>query len=264
MTHSLTVIDYARPPLEGSVIFVTGAGNGLGRAIARQCGRAGAKVVAFARSENLTETISLCEEDGSTILGIRGDVTSADDLENAVSLTLSHFSRLDSMIHNATSSDSSKVGTVETIGGPGFDDQIAVSLRGGFLCAKASYAALVESKGSYLVMTSPAAMEGSLSLPTYGAVKGGLRAMAKSLALEWGPIGVRVNSLSPLGVSPALANAYRENPELEGRMKAVTPLGWIGDADQDIAPVVVFLCSKGARYITGQTIVVDGGRYTAL
>lgn len=257
-------IDYHRPPLEGRVVVVTGAGNGLGRAIARQCGRAGASVVAFARSANLDETVSILEADGSVVEGFRGDVTKATDVARSVEIALAHFGRLDSMIHNATSADSSKVGTVETMGGAGFDDQIAVSVRAGFLCAKASFEALQATKGTYLVMTSPAAMEGSLSLPTYAAVKGALRAFAKSLAVEWGPAGIRVNSLSPLGVSPALANAYLENPELEGRMQAVTPLGWIGDADLDIAPVVVFLCSSAARYITGQTIVVDGGRYTTL
>ena len=113
-------------------------------------------------------------------------------------------------------------------------------------------------------MTSPAAMEGSVTLPAYAAAKGAVRGLAKSLALEWGPLGVGVVCLSPLANTPALARAYVENPGLEERLAQVVPLGRVGDSDTDIAPVVVFLLGEGARYITGQTIVVDGGRFTAL
>jgi 3-oxoacyl-[acyl-carrier protein] reductase len=113
-------------------------------------------------------------------------------------------------------------------------------------------------------MTSPAALEGSVALPAYGAVKGALRGLAKSLAVEWGPLGITVNCLSPLAQTPALDNAYRQNPALEPRLRQVVPLGRVGDPERDIAPVVVFLLGAGARYITGQTIVVDGGRFTGL
>jgi NAD(P)-dependent dehydrogenase (short-subunit alcohol dehydrogenase family) len=88
--------------------------------------------------------------------------------------------------------------------------------------------------------------------------------MVKSLAVEWGPLGVTAVTVSPLAQTPALDQAYRENPDLEPRLRAVVPVGWIGDPVVDIAPVVAFLLGDGARYISGQTIVVDGGRYTGL
>jgi NAD(P)-dependent dehydrogenase (short-subunit alcohol dehydrogenase family) len=113
-------------------------------------------------------------------------------------------------------------------------------------------------------MTSPAGLEGSVALPAYAAVKGALRGLLKSLAVEWGPLGVNVVGLSPLARTPALDKAYLENPALASRLRDVVPVGRIGDSVSDIAPVVVFLLGDGARYISGQTIVVDGGRFTGL
>ena len=113
-------------------------------------------------------------------------------------------------------------------------------------------------------MTSPAAMEGSSTLPAYGTVKGALRGFAKSLALEEGPNGVNVTAISPLAVTPALHRAFKSNPNLEARLEQLVPLGWVGDPLLDIAPVVAFLLGDGARYINGQTVVVDGGRFTGL
>ena len=88
--------------------------------------------------------------------------------------------------------------------------------------------------------------------------------MVKSLAVEWGPLGVTVVAVSPLARTPALDKAYAENPTLGERLRQVVPAGRIGDPESDIAPVVVFLLGDGARYISGQTIVVDGGRFTGL
>ena len=113
-------------------------------------------------------------------------------------------------------------------------------------------------------MTSPAGIEGSAARPAYSAVKGAVRGLVKSLALEWGPHGITVVGVSPLAVTPAMASAYQAEPALEERLNALVPLGRVGDPATDIAPVVRFLLEDGSRYITGQTIVVDGGRFTTL
>jgi 3-oxoacyl-[acyl-carrier protein] reductase len=101
-------------------------------------------------------------------------------------------------------------------------------------------------------------------LPAYAAVKGAMRGFAKSLAVEWGPLGIGVTVLSPLALTPALENAYKENPELEPRLRKLVPLGRVGDPLTDIAPVITFLVGDASRYVTGQTIIVDGGRFTTL
>jgi NAD(P)-dependent dehydrogenase (short-subunit alcohol dehydrogenase family) len=156
------------------------------------------------------------------------------------------------------------VGTIGDIDGAAWDDHVAVSLRGAYHCARSGLPHLRRGRGRFIVMTSPAGLEGSVALPAYAAVKGALRGLVKSLAVEWGPLGVNVVGVSPLAHTPALDKAYLENPGLEARLGDVVPLGRIGDPESDIAPVIVFLLGDGARYISGQTVVVDGGRFTGL
>ena len=100
--------------------------------------------------------------------------------------------------------------------------------------------------------------------PLYGVVKGALRGFAKSLAREWAPLGHTVTAVSPLAATEALDQAFINDPTLRDRLTAKVPLGWFGDPLEDIAPPVLFLLSDAARYVTGQTLVVDGGRFMNL
>jgi 3-oxoacyl-[acyl-carrier protein] reductase len=250
--------------LAGKVVVVTGGGAGIGRAICVGCADAGAAVVVASPRENGDETARLVRDRGGRAAWVAADVTDAAQVGAAVDRAVSEFGGLDAMVHNATSRLSSKVGTIDDLDDDVWADHVAVSIRGAFNCAQAALPALRERAGRLVVMTSPAAMEGSVTLPAYGAVKGALRGFAKALAIEWGPLGVTVAAVSPLAVTPAMANAYKENPELEPRLRRLVPLGRVGDPELDIAPVVTFLAGDGSRYITGQTIVVDGGRYTTL
>jgi 3-oxoacyl-[acyl-carrier protein] reductase len=251
-------------PLEGRAVLVTGGGAGIGRAISLACAAAGAGVVVAGPGDNAADTVDLVGQWGGRAVFARTDVRDALQVGAAVQMAVDRFGRLDAVVHNATSRRSSEVVPIDAIDDDEWDDHVAVSLRGAYLCARFALPHLTRRGGRLVLMTSPAAMEGSAALPAYGAVKGAVRGMAKSLAVEWGPLGVGVICLSPLARTPALERAYGENPELESRLAQVVPLGRVGDPDTDIAPVVVFLLGDGGRYITGQTIVVDGGRFTAL
>ena len=250
--------------LSGRVILVTGGGAGIGRALCLACADAGADVVVAAPGANGEETAALVTATGGSAAYVPADVTSLADVQRAVDVAVSRFGGLDGVVHNATSRYSSVVMPLAELTSDVFDDHLAVSVGGAFNCAKAALPHLRKRRGRLVLMTSPAAMEGSSTLPAYGVVKGSMRGLAKALALEEGPHGVNVTVVSPLAVTPAMANAYRSNPDLEGRLKKLVPLGWVGDPLLDIAPVVTFLLGEDSRYVTGQTLVVDGGRFTGL
>ncbi len=251
-------------PLRDRVVLVTGGGAGIGRASALACAAAGAAVVVAGPGDNGAETARLAAAQGGRAVFARTDVAVAEQVEAAVHMAVSRFGGLDAVVHNATSRRSSEVVAIDAIDDDGWDEHVSVSLRGAYHCARFALPHLELRRGRLLLMTSPAAMEGSSALPAYAAVKGAVRGLAKSLAVEWGPLGVGVVCVSPLAHTAALERAYRANPQLEERLTRVVPLGRVGDPDTDIAPVVVFLLGEGARYITGQTVVVDGGRFTTL
>jgi NAD(P)-dependent dehydrogenase (short-subunit alcohol dehydrogenase family) len=251
-------------PLDGRTVVITGAGGGVGRGIALACGAAGARVVIGSPRDNGNETAGEIIRRGGQSEWVACDVTRRDMVDAMVQRAVDRFGGLDVMIHNATSRRSSEPVALIDLSAGLFEEHAAVSLRGAYYCAQASLRWLQHSRGRFIVMTSPAGMEGSLMLPAYGLVKAGLRGFAKSLALEWAPFGINVTLVSPLAVTPALDRAYRDDPSLEGRLAQRVPLGRIGDAETDIGPAVVFLAGDGARYITGQTLVVDGGRFMLL
>jgi NAD(P)-dependent dehydrogenase (short-subunit alcohol dehydrogenase family) len=250
--------------LTGRSVLVTGAGAGVGRGIALACAAAGADVVVASPRENGAETAEQIVDRGGTAGWARCDVTSQSDVERAVARAVERSGRLDVMIHNATSRHSSEPARLENVSIELWQDHVAVSVTGAYHCAQAALPALRDRSGCMILMTSPAGMEGSLMLPAYGVVKASLRGFAKSLAREWGPLGVNVNLVSPLAQTPAMVNAIKEDPTLADRLARRVPMGYVGDTETDIAPAVVFLASDAARYITGQTLVVDGGRFLNL
>ena len=253
----------AERTLVGKVVLVTGGGAGIGRAICIACAEAGANVVVVAPGGNGPETARLADAI-SPAIAVTADVTVAADVQRAVEAAVTRFGRLDAIVHNATSRHSSGVESIDDISDATWDDHVAVSLRGAYHCAVAGLEALRRTHGRFVVMTSPAGIEGSAARPSYSAAKGAIRGFVKSLALEWGPYDVTVVAVSPLAMTPAMEHAYRADPGLEDRLNQLVPLGRMGDPATDIAPVVRFLLEDGSRYITGQTIVVDGGRFTAL
>jgi NAD(P)-dependent dehydrogenase (short-subunit alcohol dehydrogenase family) len=243
--------------LDGRTVLVTGGGAGIGRAVAIGAAKAGAKVIVAAPHDNGAETVELA---GPAAEWVRCDVTVSADVEAA-------FARADvvhGVVHNATSHLSNVPAVLTDVTADEWREHADVSLLGAYHCAREALPRLPAGGGRFVVMTSPAGMEGSPMNPLYGVVKGGLRGFAKSLAREWAPLGHTVTAVSPLAATGALTEAFRNDPSLERRLTAKVPLGWFGDPERDIAPPVLFLLSDAARYITGQTLVVDGGRFMNL
>jgi 3-oxoacyl-[acyl-carrier protein] reductase len=260
----VTAVDVVPKPLQDKVIMVTGGGGGLGRAISLACADAGATVVIAAPGDNGAETARLIADAGGSGSWVRTDVTSESDVTDAVEQMIATYGGLFAVVHNATSRHSSEAVPLSQLPLDDWADHIAVSLDGAHHLARAAHRHLADSRGRFVLMTSPAGMEGSTALPAYAGVKGAIRGFAKSLALEWGPLGITVNCVSPLAMTPALDVAYARNPVLESRLRDSIPLRRIGDPRTDVAPTIVFLLGEGGSYVTGQTFVVDGGRFTTL
>lgn len=248
--------------LDGRTAIVTGAGAGVGRGIAMALAAAGAHVIVASRSDTgvAAEITTL----GHRATWTRCDVTAPDDLVAAVGEALTSCGRLDAVVHNATSTRSSQPHRLVDVDRQLFDDHYSVSVGGARNCAAAAFDALKVHGGTFLVFTSPAGIEGSATLPLYATMKGALRGFAKSLAREWAAHAITVNVVSPLAYSPAMAAAIEADPAMEQRLSRRVPLGRIGDPERDIGSAIAFLVGPSARYITGQTLGVDGGHFMNL
>ena len=244
------------------VVLVTGANRGVGYGLVRAFASSGWDVVVTARQASSAEQVA--DELGGGTVGVACDVTVPGSVEAAVASALSSFGRLDAFVHNGVSTRSSEVLDLATAGLDVWEDHASVSIRGAWRCARAAYEPLRASgRGALLLMTSPAGIAGSPNNAFYGAVKGAQRAFVRSLAREWGPLRIRVNALAPLAMTPALENAMREDPTMEARLTRNVALRRFGDPELDIGPPAVFLCGEAARYVTGQNLIVSGGRLTS-
>jgi 3-oxoacyl-[acyl-carrier protein] reductase len=250
--------------LDGQVALITGAGQGVGEGMARAMAAAGAAVVVATRREETGEPVAASiRSAGGRATFTRCDVTSRVDIDTAVAHATSEHGGLDVMVHNAVSS-AGPPRPVQELEDQLIGTQIATSVTATFHCAQAALPHLVRRPGTMILLTSPAGIEGSSNLPVYATVKAAQRGILKSLAREWGPLGVRVNAIAPVARTPALERAMVADPELEHRLVARTPTGRMGDPTDDIGPVAVFLASALARHVTGQTVVVDGGGFMGL
>lgn len=254
--------DARHPTLAGRVVLVTGAGQGVGADVATYCGLVGARVIVTARKPDAAAAVARGINDaGGDAIAIRCDVTSRDDIDHAIAETLERCGELHGVVHNAISSYSSRPAAFQDVTDENWDDQVAVALRAAFHLAQASFAHLLAAGGSFVFMLSTAGMEGSPPVPAYSTIKGAQRALMKSLAREWGPHGIRVNGVAPIAVTPAIAAFLSREPVAAERLAKRAALERLGDGVWDIGPPTAFLLGSDARFVTGQTLVVNGGSF---
>ncbi len=250
--------------LDGKVAIVTGAGQGVGMGIAVAMADHGAAVVIAARRVETGDPVAARIRDaGGRAVCVRCDVASRADVDRAVAAAVTEFGGLDCMVHNALA-PTGPPSELQDVGADVIDGMMSTAVKATFSCAQAALPQLRERRGNYIVISSAAGVEGSPYVPVYSLVKAAQRGFAKALAREWGPLGVRVNSIGPVAMTPAMETMYERNPILEERLVGRTPLGHVGDPVRDIGPVAVFLASDLARFVTGQTIMVDGGGFLGL
>ncbi len=247
----------------GTVAAVTGAGSGIGRGIAVALAGAGARlVVNDVVEEGLDETLRLVRGAGSDGIASVGDVRARADVQRLVDAAVETFGGLDVMVANAA------VGLyadLEVMTEEEIDRVLDVNLKGALMCAQLAIPALrARGGGSIVFVSSVQAYETLRGCVVYGAAKAGLVAAARALAVEVGEYGIRVN-----GIAPGTIDTPMLQRDLEGmntadadgfldRVRGANALGRIGTAEE-VAEVVVFLVSDAARYVTGTTVVADGG-----
>jgi NAD(P)-dependent dehydrogenase (short-subunit alcohol dehydrogenase family) len=245
--------------LGGYSVLVTGASEGIGRGIALAAAGAGAGVIVTALDAESAETVAHeIRVAGGRALSSACDVTLRADIEAAVGMAHSEYGRLDAIVHNANMTGA-RARTVQEIADEDWEPPLWVGLRPIFHSAQAALPALIESCGCMIVLTSQSGIDGTAILPAYSSVKGAQRALVKSLAREWGPLGVRVNAIAPSAMTPAQEAYLQREPHMRAYLIARSPLRRMGEAVSDIGCAAAFLIGPDSRFVSGQTLVVNGG-----
>jgi 2,5-dichloro-2,5-cyclohexadiene-1,4-diol dehydrogenase 1 len=245
--------------LENKTGIVTGAGQGIGRAIAMSYAREGAQVVVADFNEEMgRETVRLIEETGGIATFSYGDVSKEDSVRAMVDFAVATYGRLDIACNSAALSRGS--GPIHEYERSVFDQTIEMCLTNTWLCMKYEIAAMLDNGGGAIVnISSNSSLRGQAFNTAYAAAKGGVNILTKSSAAEYGARGIRINAVSP-GVirTPGVEKYFEEQPKLAEGLKKAAVMNRLGEP-AEIAEAVTFLSSDRASFITGQILSVDGG-----
>jgi 3-oxoacyl-[acyl-carrier protein] reductase len=243
--------------LDGKAAIVTGAGRGIGRAVSLLFAAEGAKVAVVSRTAStVAEVVSAIEAAGGTALGIICDVTDKAQIDDAVSRTAAAFGGVDILVNNAHDTRDLQVSFVET------SDEMLEQHHAYFMATvrfmRACFAHLKERRGKVINLGSVVGVIGGHKMLAYGAAKEAIRQATRVAAREWGRYGINVNAVCPTAETEGLADAIRNEPAVAAFVKSI-PLRRAGDPAEDIAPIFLFLASSASNYLTGHTLMADGG-----
>ncbi|OLO40465.1 hypothetical protein BTR23_08255 [Alkalihalophilus pseudofirmus] len=248
--------------LSGKTAIITGAGRGIGRSIALGLADAGSQVVICSRTtEELEEVAEEIKRKNREVEIVPCDITIPSDIDRVVERAKERFGKIDILINNAgiTVKKPAEEYTVDD-----WNKIIAVNLTGVFLFAqKVGIEMLAQQQGTIINISSIASKTAITNSIAYGASKGGVNMITKTLASEWATRGVRVNGIAPAYIeTPLVKNIKDTKPEFVENIEQRTPMNRLGKPDE-IVGAAVFLSSEASSYMTGETIFVDGG-WTAI
>lgn len=244
--------------LTGKVAVVTGGSKGIGRAICERMAEHGARVVVASRKlDKCQEVVRVIEGRGGEALAVACNISAKDQLEHLVAETRKAYGAIDVLVCNAAVNPF--FGASQDIPDSAFEKILDCNVRSNHWLCQMTIPEMAERGGGVVILVSSiGGLKGSGNLGAYAISKAADMQMARNLAVEWGPKNVRVNCIAPGLVRTDFARALWENPETYEKAISSYPLRRIGEPDE-IAGAAVMLASKAGSFITGQSIVIDGG-----
>ncbi|MBJ9991021.1 SDR family NAD(P)-dependent oxidoreductase [Paenibacillus sp. S28] len=242
--------------LQGKVGIITGSASGIGKGMALAMAKEGAHIAIVDVNEAKgKETLAEINQYTEGMLFIK-DISKQESAHEIVADVVKRFGKLDILVNNAhVSRQAPFMETTQEL----FDLSFETGFYPTVHFMQAAYPELKKTKGKVINFASGAGIDGQVTQTSYAAAKEAIRGVSRVAANEWGPDGINVNLISPIALTPGVEQ-WRENaPELYEAMLNKIPLRRLGDPEQDIGRVAVFLASSDADYITGQTFMVDGG-----
>lgn len=240
--------------LSGKTALITGAGNGIGREIARRFAAEGARVVSLdTDATGNARTAALIRDAGGRCDTVEGDVSVAADVERAFRTAVP----VDILVNNAAiwSGD----GLLHEVAEADWDRILAVCLKGIYLCSREALRGMIERRNGVILHISSVNALAGLHLAAYTAAKGGILSLTRLMALQYAPFGIRVNAICPGTImTESSRQYYGQHPEQEAELRALYPARKFGAPD-DVAECALFLASQQAAFINGAVLVVDGG-----
>jgi NAD(P)-dependent dehydrogenase (short-subunit alcohol dehydrogenase family) len=240
--------------LTGKVAIVTGSTRGIGRAIAEAFAQAGARVVISSEDPNDVAVVD-CSfvERGLKAFGVACDVTDDAALAVLVDSTVAEYGGLDILVCNAGITGDPGNGSLAD-----FDQVMAINLRSQIALTNIAMPHIAVRQGSVILIASIGGLRGNASINAYAYAKAGVAQLARNLAVQWGPKGVRANAISPGLIRTDIAKNVVGNPEFMERHMQMTPLRRLGEVEE-VAGAALFLASRAGGFVNGHNLVVDGG-----
>lgn len=244
--------------LSGKVAVITGSSRGIGRSIAENMARAGARVVISSRKQEACDRVAeSIRSGGGEAIAVAASLGHQDQLQALIDKTREAWDRVDILVCNAAVNP--YYGALTGVSNEVFDKMMHCNVRDNLFLCKLVLPEMAERKdGVVLVISSVGGLRGNSVLGAYGITKAADMALVRNLAVEWGKHNIRINCIAPGLIKTDFAKALWEDEKRRKEREAATPLRRLGEP-KDIGAIAVFLASEAAAFITGQTIVADGG-----